>query len=46
MFFIQRNEFENVFCKMVAILYRPQCVDIPKHIELAGSGYSEDGWGL
>ena len=26
-FFIQENTFENVVCKMFAILFRPQCVD-------------------
>ena len=25
--FIQENAFENVFCEMAAILYRPQCVN-------------------
>ena len=26
-FFIKENTFENVVCKMLAILFRPQCVD-------------------
>ena len=29
--FIQENAFENVFCKMTAILYQPQCVNKTKN---------------
>ena len=35
--FIQENAIENVVCKMVALLFWPQCVDEEK-VSHAGSG--------
>ena len=30
---IQENEFQNVFCELLAILFRPQCVkELKSHI--------------
>ena len=42
-FSFKQNAFENVFCKMVAIIFRSQCVKCLEHHDITFSDFSAGG---